>query len=307
MITKIVQTTTIILTSMSIATSVLAEQTTKILMLAGKDSHGFGAHEFKAGSHLLADALNESNLNIEAKVHYGGFPKDDSIFDGVSACIVYADAGGKFAPDQCDALDEKIKAGMGIMFMHYGVHPTKEIGQKYYSPWIGGFFETGWSVNPHWVADLTPNKNHAVRNGVPESFKINDEWYYNMRFPAKGDGPDQCNCCDSLATAIPTKENMSNKGGLWNEYGEAGLGKPQTLMWCKNPKGKTGRGVGFTGGHFHANWANDHFRKLVLNAIVWTARIEIPKDGVDSQTITKEILNKYLDPKKGILELPKDE
>ena len=25
---------------------------------------------------------------------------------------------------------KKVKAGMGIMFMHYGVHPTKEVGEK---------------------------------------------------------------------------------------------------------------------------------------------------------------------------------
>ena len=67
-------------------------------------------------------------------------------------------------------LDALAKKGVGIMFMHYAVHPGAPEGEKYYRPWIGGAFETGWSVNPHWVADLKALPNHPVsrlhRRGV---------------------------------------------------------------------------------------------------------------------------------------------
>ncbi|MBI3855332.1 MAG: ThuA domain-containing protein [Planctomycetes bacterium] len=43
-----------------------------------------------------------------------------------------------------------------------------------------------------------------------------------------------------------------------------------------------GRGFGFTGGHFFANWWLPEFRRLVLNAIAWTAKIEVPAGGVES-------------------------
>jgi hypothetical protein len=43
-----------------------------------------------------------------------------------------------------------------------------------------------------------------------------------------------------------------------------------------------GRGFGFTGAHVHNNWMNDSFRKLVLNAIVWTAKVDVPAEGVNS-------------------------
>jgi type 1 glutamine amidotransferase len=46
-----------------------------------------------------------------------------------------------------------------------------------------------------------------------------------------------------------------------------------------------GRSIGATMGHFYASWQNDDFRKLILNAIVWTAHGEIPKDGVASTWI----------------------
>ena len=103
----------------------------KILFLAGPPSHANGEHEFRAGCMLLADALNESGLEVDAKVHWYGWPKDESIFEGVDACIIYADAGGRLG-NKVEFLDQKVKAGMGIMFMHYGVHPSKEVGEKYF-------------------------------------------------------------------------------------------------------------------------------------------------------------------------------
>src|SRR5207249_10508493 len=44
-----------------------------------------------------------------------------------------------------------------------------------------------------------------------------------------------------------------------------------------------GRGFGFTGGHFYANWWNPDFRRLILNAIVWTAKLDVPEEGVRSE------------------------
>ena len=49
-----------------------------------------------------------------------------------------------------------------------------------------------------------------------------------------------------------------------------------------------GRGFGFTGGHFHRNWQDDNLRKIVLNAIAWTAKVEVPTDGVPSKTPSDE-------------------
>jgi len=285
----------LLMTVMVISTPALIAKK-KILFLAGPPSHGNGAHEFRAGCMLLANALNESGLDIEAKVHSYGWPKDESIFNDVDACIIYADAGGRLG-NKVEFLDKKVKAGMGIMFMHYGVHPSKEVGEKYFKHWIGGFMETGWSVNPHWIADMTPRKGHPVSNGITKPITAFDEFYWNMRFPTK----DECDCCHPLATAIPTPEKIVRYINLWNENGDKCFGTEQALMWCRDPKPEAGgRGIGFVGGHYHCNWAIDDFRKLVLNSIVWLARSEVPKGGVKSKTVTLEMLNENLDrPVKG--------
>jgi hypothetical protein len=276
-----------------------------ILFLAGNPSHGSGDHEFRAGCMLLADKLNKSGLPVKAKVHFYGWPKDESIFDGVDACIVYADAGGRFG-EKYEFLNNKVKKdGMGIMFMHYGVHPKKDVGEKYFKNWIGAYMDDHISVNPHWIADLKPVATEDISRGVTP-FTAFDEFYFNMDWPTK----EECDHCRPVAVATPTPDRIVRYINMWNKHGEKCFGTEQALMWCRDPKpADGGRGIGFVGGHYHRNWAIDDFRKLVLNAIVWTARMEVPKDGVPAGTVTEAQLNENLDKKRRMKEvkLPTEE
>jgi hypothetical protein len=54
--------------------------------------------------------------------------------------------------------------------------------------------------------------------------------------------------------------------------------------------------VGFTGGHFHKNWADDNMRKVALNAMLWICKIDVPENGVESK-VTEEDIAANLDPK----------
>ncbi len=73
-------------------------------------------------------------------------------------------------------------------------------------------------------------------------------------------------------------------------------GRQETMMWAyERPNG--GRGFGFTGGHTHANWGNDNQRKIVLNALLWIAKADVPQNGVES-SVTEDDLKQNLDPKK---------
>lgn len=265
-----------------------AHAANKIVFLAGGKSHGPGEHEFRAGCMLLAKALNESGLDVQAEVH-SGWPSDEKVLDGAKALVIYAD-GTSVVGKGWEKVDQMAKSGVGLMFMHYAVHPDKAEGEKYYRPWIGGAFETDFSVNPHWVADLKVLPDHPVSRGVGSVVEAYDEFYYNMRFMA-----ERAKVAD-LVTAVPDRERMKRYINMWNQHGVEGLGKKQTLMWgIERPDG--GRGVGFTGGHYHRNWSVDGFRTLVLNAIVWSAGVEVPKDGVKSKPLTDDELNANLDDK----------
>ena len=271
------------------AASVASVAENHIVFLAGGRSHGPGEHEFFAGCSLLAKALAEqSGLVVRASV-VKGWPVDDSILDTAKCVVIYSDSTQVVSKGWAK-VDALAKKGVGLVFMHYAVHPSAAEGAQYFRPWIGGAFESGWSVNPHWVADLKGLPDHPVSRGVPSAVEVLDEFYYNIRFPE-----DRSNVLN-LVTGTPTRERMKKYINLWNEHGVAGLGKQQTLMWgIERPDG--GRGVGFTGGHYHRNWAIDGFRKLALNAIVWAAGMDVPKGGVKSKALTDAELNENLDDK----------
>jgi type 1 glutamine amidotransferase len=263
----------------------------KIVLVAGTPSHGKGEHEFNAGVQLMQQAL-KNQPNVAVSIILNGWPKDPHAFDGADAILIYSDGGGGHPAVQdghLKDLDALASKGVGIAMAHYAVEVPKENGGPEFLRWLGGYFETFWSVNPTWTADFTELPKHPITRGV-KPFKIHDEWYYNMRFAEKGVTP--------ILVAVPpdsTRQGRDDAHG-GNEFVRNHKGRPEVMAWAyERPDG--GRGFGFTGGHYHKNWGDENFRKLFLNALLWTAKAEVPANGVES-TVTPEDLAKNQDPKR---------
>ncbi|MGF1583672.1 MAG: family 16 glycoside hydrolase [Gemmataceae bacterium] len=256
-------------------------QVKKIVLIAGRPSHGYGAHEHNAGCLLLADGLNKSGLPVQAIVVKDGWPKDTSVFEDAATIVIYADGGGRHPfNSHLEEIDGLMKKGVGLVCIHYGVEVPKGKSGDAFLDWTGGYFETHWSVNPHWTAKYQQFPKHPISRGV-KPFRINDEWYYHMRFrkDMKGVTP--------ILTDLPPKSTLNRRDGAHsgNKFVRFAIKKgiPQHTAWA-SIRSDGGRGFGFTGGHFHWNWGHDQFRKLVLNAIVWTAKVEVPENGVSSKS-----------------------
>ncbi len=263
---------------------------TRIVLIAGKPSHPSGQHEFNAGAILLGRALNEqSGMPVQVDVFHNGWPEDMGVFEGAKAVVIYSDGNASHPVNGNEAfLDGLMSKGVGMMLMHYAVEVPAGPQGEWFKKWIGGHYEGGFSCNPHWTAPLSPKSDHPIARGVPE-FPANDEWYYNMRFAEPKTAAD-------ILTAVPTRERI-NRYIHWTADGERQLGNRQTVMWAVE-RADGGRGIGFTGGHWHRNWAIDDFRRAVLNAIVWVAGMDVPENGVTSLPVTEAQLNENLDPKK---------
>ena len=137
-------------------------------------------------------------------------------------------------------------------------------------------------MNPHWTPVLEPLPDHPIAQGV-KPFEIKDEWYYHLRFRPKFENTT------AILSAKPPVETLNRSGSRGtNPTVQAAVeaGEPQILAWAyERPNG--GRGFGFTGGHFHQNWQQDDFRKLVLNALYWTTGADVPADGIPSRHPTE--------------------
>ena len=275
--------------ALSLATNTFAENK-KIVLVAGKPSHGPGEHEFNAGVLLLKQCLDKVP-GLETVAYTNGWPADRNAFAGADAIVLYMDGGDghpAIQDQRLEQLHKEMKRGAGLACLHYAVEVPKEKGGYEFLNWIGGYFEAFWSVNPVWEADYKELPKHPITRGV-KPFDIRDEWYYHMRFQEEHVTP--------ILSAVPPDETRDRPddahGG--NEYVRARKGMAEVMAWAyERPDG--GRGFGFTGAHYHKNWGNDNFRKLVLNAILWIAKVEVPENGVES-TVTPEDLQKNLDPK----------
>jgi hypothetical protein len=283
----------LVLAAMLIGSFAHAADTAKIVLVAGRPSHGPGDHEFNAGIALLAKCL-KSVPNVEPVVVKGGWPADESVFEGAKSLVFFMDGGGGHPMIQGDhlaTLKKLMEKGVGLVCLHYAVEVPKGKPGDAFLEWLGGYYETGFSTNPHWVADITSLPEHPTTRGV-KPFAIRDEWYFNIRFRPEMKG------VQPIVVAKPDDETRkgvsASPRGPYKHILEA-KGRAEVLGWAvERPDG--GRGFGFTGAHTHKNWGNDDFRKLVLNAILWTAKLEVPSEGVQC-SLTDDDLKQNLDKK----------
>src|SRR3954471_22729024 len=65
----------------------------KLVMLAGRPSHGPGAHEFNAGVMLLHKCLT-GFPGLDVAHFKNGWPDSEKAFEGADGIFLYADGGG---------------------------------------------------------------------------------------------------------------------------------------------------------------------------------------------------------------------
>ena len=284
--------------TLSVAPGFAADAAKKqLLLLAGQPSHGPGEHEHNAGVLLLKKCLDASGLPVETTTYLNAEWPTPEVLAKADTILFYADGGGGhplLSGEHLADVEKAMKRGAGFVCLHYGVEFPADKGGPQALAWMGGFFEADWSVNPHWTADFKELPKHAISRGV-KPFSSNDEWYFHMRFAGADKGR-----LTPVLTAVAPESTMARKDGPHEGNPavreEVAAKKPQTTAWAFERTGG-GRGFGFTGGHYHKGWGQDDQRKLVLNAIVWTAKGDVPADGVAS-TVSAEDLAANLDKKR---------
>jgi hypothetical protein len=262
-------------------------------------------HEFRAGTMLMQKALS-GIPGLRVDVYTNGWPSrmvdgasvdDHAALEGADAVLIYAD-GGKGHPalqnDRVAVIDRLAERGVGLGFGHYGVEvPPGEAGAAM-QRWNGGFYEHLYSVNPMWAPEYQSVPTHAVTRGV-QSFSTHDEWYFNMRWT------DDAAARARVTPILVARPGDAVRGGPYvsprgpYDHIVAASGRDETMMWVYE-RANGGRSFGFTGGHTHAHWGDANQRRIMLNALLWMAKVEVPVGGV-VDTITAADLTTNLDEK----------
>lgn len=264
-----------------------ASNITKVVFIAAAEPHGDrGNHEFVAGSILLARQLNSAYSNVQVNIYSNkNWPADLSDADAV---VVALNHGGRAARDP--HIGAAVRRGVGFMAIHFGLEVNQgEEGERYLQ-WLGGYFETYWSVNPWWTPQFKEFPAHPIARGV-KPFSVRDEWYYHMRFVQ-----DMRGVTPILSDVPPlstVNQAASPRGGNPTVYEAVSKKQPQHMAWAYE-RLDGGRGFGFTGLHLHSNLKNDSYRTVLLNGVAWVARLNIPPGGVPSKTPSAEELSELI-------------
>lgn len=284
---------------MSVTISITAAETPpkKLVLIAGKKSHGpegNGIHDYPWSVKLLKVMLDNSNVSEKVRVEYhlDGWPKDEQTLDDADAIMVISDdrdgdlyeEAPHFATEEHrKVIAKQIARGCGFLTFHFSTFAPDKFADDILS-WSGGYFDWETDGKKQWYSAIKTldaevqlaAPNHPVLRGVAP-FKMKEEFYYNIRF---------ANDDKSLKPlfVVPAVEGRPENGNV--------------VAWAKErPDG--GRGFGTTCGHFYDNWREANFRKMILNAIVWAAKADVPETGVDAKYYTHEEITNALAGKQG--------
>ena len=99
----------------------------KVVFISGKPSHGRLSHEHRAGNMLLAKALNESGLPVEAVVLKDvGYPKDEGVLDDAATIVIFCTGhGGHVLNRKLKEFDALMKKGNGVVMIHWATEAVK--------------------------------------------------------------------------------------------------------------------------------------------------------------------------------------
>lgn len=262
----------------------------KIVILAGEPSHGADYHEYEQTARLFKVALEHSNVGDQVVVEYhvGGWPEDERTLETADLIVVYTDGrdGDLYrdvpfvASDRMNKMEHWMNRGCGLMLIHFSTFFTRAEG-RCVMEWAGAYFE--WEDEAgerNWYSRIDYGKrfqlstlSHPIVQGVSQELALDDEVYYRLRFREQ----------DPRVTPI----------GRIPEFADQDDPMADVVAWAVERE-DGGRAFGTTLGHAYRLWKEEDYRRLLLNAIVWTAGLEVPEGGVRSRFYSDSELEQAL-------------
>jgi type 1 glutamine amidotransferase len=268
----------------------------RIVLIAGPKSHGpvgNGMHDYGWSVCLLRVMLEHSNIAARIAVDHflEGWPKNSAAVEHADTLMIVSDGrdGDKFSEalhlesnERVREVDRLMKRGCGLITFHFSTFAPEKYADKVLD-WSGGYFQWETNGRKQWYSNLKIVEadvnivapSHPVCRGV-EPFKMREEFYFDIKFRDH----------DSALTplwAVPALMGRQPDGNV--------------VAWVRERTGG-GRSFSTTCGHFYDNWEHPQFRALSLNALAWTAHVEVPSAGISARYYTHEEIRMALGDKQ---------
>jgi quercetin dioxygenase-like cupin family protein len=248
-----------------------AEPATKIVLIGGARSHEIGEHDHPNGIILFKQLLQGSpdahGLIVDA--YPDGWPFEATALEGVATVLLYfdgVDSHPLLNPAHRAQFEQLMAKGTGVVALHQASTVPAQDTSIDLPRWLGGA-RYGMFDSSREAVRFEPTR-HPIFNGVG-AFLLEDEFYPTFRFPAG----------EKAITPILTgRVHPQRQEGRPLVIGK---GQIRAVAWAYERE-NGGRSFTFSGLHYLEGLDNPALRKLLLNAIFWTARIDVPRQGVST-------------------------
>jgi len=233
----------------------------KILLIGHGPDHPYRTHCYMPDCELLATCLRQTP-GVEAIVSRG-WPEDEKILNDIDAIVLHVRQGGNlfFHPSHRNQAVKLIEKGVGLVAIHWGTGADNKEAGALWKKSLGGHFNaqhfSKYVVTKSTVKDA--GHSHPVSRGW-DDFQLRDEFYFDLKFEK---------------SAVPISLVTLKE-------------KEYPVSWIFERE-NNGRSFAFVAGHFHDNFALKPFRQMIVNGILWTARVEIPEQGAPVRIMPQDL------------------
>ena len=112
----------------------------KIVLIAGKKSHGPGEHEYLKSIKLLKVLLDRApNLRgLQTEIHFNGWPEDPATLDTADTIVVISDGQDHdesprvpiFTPERMRIVEKQMARGCGFVTFHFSTFISYEYAEQ---------------------------------------------------------------------------------------------------------------------------------------------------------------------------------
>lgn len=235
-----------------------------VVLIGGSSSEGPGRHDYRQGLQRIAAWLESlpagarPGQRLAVVRYFDGWPADARALDRASTLVLYCDGDARHPlldAERARQFDALMQRGVGLVALHQAsTLPTDQTGLL--QRWLGGA-RAGLFDRTTQTATLEPNA-HATTRGVA-TFSYRDEFYPTLRLAAQGVVP---------VLAAELHPQFRDGQAVVED-----LPQQATVAWAFERAGG-GRSFGYTGAHFSAAFDQPMLRRLLVNAILWTAGVD---------------------------------
>lgn len=251
----------------------------EVVIIGGPHSEGPGKHEYAKGvaqMRAILEASPDTQHALHVVTYSDGWPSDPHALDRAATVIWYFD-GLNHHPMNSPAIRAQMaaarKRGVGIVALHQA-STAPEHDSLGLESWLGGVRMGMFDRTTEWARLEPVSRAVPVSHGLA-AIDIRDEFYPSYQFASTGRRTPvlAADLHPQYRQGKPILDDKAERTDIaWTYESDDGA-----------------RSFVFTGGHFDDSWHRPDVARLLVNAVLWTAHLDVPERGADVPLMTPQV------------------